>query len=106
AKALPEEARSFVALLSEWKSYAIENTSVGTLFLAAVAIAALVTGVFLLRGMLLRYINRRARRGSEVLQTTRSRDAYLTICHAAIDAATPPLTAFAAIDILAAFDLI
>jgi len=106
AKAIPLEVHNFGALLSEWKSYAIENTPIGTLLLAFAAIVGLVVGVFLLRRALLRYINRRARRGGEVLQTTRSRDAYLTICRAAIDAATPPLTAFAAIDILAAFDLI
>lgn len=106
AKALPDETRNFAVLADEWKTYAIDSTPVGTLFLAFVAIVALIIGAFLLRGMLLRYLNRRARRGGEVLQTSRSRDAYLTICRAAVDAATPPLTAFAAIDIFSAFDLI
>jgi small-conductance mechanosensitive channel len=105
AKALPDETRALASLLSEWKNYALENTPSGTLLLAPFAIVALVIGVFLLRRSLLRHLDRMAKRG-EVLQNRRSRDAYLTICRAVIDAATPPLTAFAAIDILAAFDLI
>ncbi|HVT55850.1 MAG TPA: DUF3772 domain-containing protein [Xanthobacteraceae bacterium] len=106
AKALPDEVRAFGVLLRELKVYAIDSTPTGALLLALAAIIALIIGAFLLRKMLLRYLNRRARRGGDVLQTSRSRDAYLTICRAVVDAATPPLTAFAAIDILSAFDLI
>lgn len=105
AKALPEEARGFGALLEEWNNYAVENTSTATLLLAPIAIVALIIAIFLLRRALLRHLDRRARQG-EVLQNRRSREAYLTICRVVIDAATPPLTAFAAIDILAAFELI
>jgi small-conductance mechanosensitive channel len=105
AKALPDELRNFKALMEEWKTYALENTKTGTLLLAPIAIIALIVAVFLLRRALLRHLDRRARRG-EVLQDNRSRDAYLTICRVVIDAAAPPLTAFAVIDILAAFELL
>ncbi len=105
AKALPEQTRALDNLLSDWKAYAVGNASTGTLLFATIIIAALIVGVFLLRRALLRYLDRRARKG-EVLQTRRSRDAYLAICRTAIDAAAPPFAAFAAIDILSAFDLI
>ena len=105
ARELPAESRAFSNLLRGWKEYATDNTSSGTIPLAAAVIAALIVAVFLVRRMLLRYLDRRARKG-EVLQTRRSRDAYLAICRAAIDAAAPPFAAFAAIDILSAFDLI
>jgi small-conductance mechanosensitive channel len=104
-KELPGEAHALAVFLGEWRDYAFVSTPVGTLVLAPIAIMALIVGVFLLRRMLLRYLDSRARKG-EVLQSKRSRAAYLTICRAAINAATPPLTAFAAIDILAAFNLI
>jgi small-conductance mechanosensitive channel len=105
ARELPGEARALGNLLRDWKSHADENATSGTLLLAALIIAALIVAIFFVRRMLLRYLNRRARKG-EVLQTRRSRDAYLAICHAAIDAAAPPFAAFAATDILSAFDLI
>ncbi len=102
---LPGEMHALAVFLGEWRDYAFVSTPVGTLVLAPIAIVALIVGAFLLRQMLLRYLDRRARKG-EVLQSKRSRAAYLTICRAAINAATPPLTAFAAIDILAAFNMI
>lgn len=105
AKEAPNEIRSFGNLLSNWRDYATYSGSTGAMALAAVIIAALIVAAFLIRRMLLRYLDRRARKG-EVLQTRRSRDAYLAICRTAIDAAAPPLTAFAAISILSAFDLI
>lgn len=105
AKALPDESRAFANLVRDWQSHAAENATTGALLLAPLVIAALIVAVFLVRRMLLRHLDRRARKG-EVLQTRRSRDAYLAICRTAIDAAAPPFAAFAAIDVLSAFDLI
>jgi len=105
AKDAPAEIHSLGNLLRNWKDYAVDSTSIGAMALAAAVIIALIVAVFLTRRMLLRYLDRRARKG-EVLQTRRSRDAYLAICRTVIDAAAPPLTAFAAISILSAFDLI
>jgi len=105
AKEAPAEIRSLGNLLSNWKDYAADSAPAGALLLSAIVIIALIVAVFLTRQMLLRYLDRRARKG-EVLQTRRSLDAYLAICRTVIDAAAPPFAVFAAISILSAFDLI
>lgn len=105
AKAFPDEARDFTALLSESKEFAEANAGYTTISLAIAAILAIIAALFLFRQAVCRRIERHTAK-SDSAQDRRARSAYLMICRTAIDATTPPLAAFAAFQILLAFDLI
>jgi len=105
AKGFSQEVSNFGELLSEWKHYAEAYSTNGAMLFAPLAILALIAAVLVVRYFLLRYIDRKAREG-DVLQTRRSLDVYLAVCRAVIDAAAPPLTAYAIFAFLSALDLI